>query len=217
MKSYQHLLNAMAGLCAALIGVRLILPAILEIPGFISLLTDETIPQPWEIFKFYLSSGMPIMELSLLAGGILCLLWFVKRRSGAFVQWASLLAAIGYLFLPFTILINGGGPLLALFFRPPPHLSGPVAPVRGGLEKISQDRRGPGRSTHGPSLSLFPRIPALESDSSRKMISHRFPLWLSAQPGAPLELFFPGTCLQTAGATADHRPIPDERTAPPDF
>lgn len=59
MKSYQHLLNAMVGLCAALIGVRLILPAILEIPGFISLLTDETIPQPWEIFKFYLSSACP--------------------------------------------------------------------------------------------------------------------------------------------------------------
>ena len=89
MKSYQHLLNAMVGLCAALIGVRLILPAILEIPGFISLLTDETIPQPWEIFKFYLSSGMPLMELSLLAGGILCLLWFAKRRSGAFVQSAA--------------------------------------------------------------------------------------------------------------------------------
>ena len=203
MKSYQHLLNAMAGLCAALIGVRLILPAILEIPGFISLLTDETIPQPWEIFKFYLSSGMPLMVRK------------AKER-----RLCSVGIAPGGHWIPVFAIHNSDQrrrSTAGAFFRPPPHLSGPVAPVRGGLEKISQDRRGPGRSTHGPSLPLFPRIPALESDSSRKMIPHRFPLWLSAQPGAPLELFFPGTCLQTAGATADHRPIPDERTAPPDF
>lgn len=164
MKSYQHLLNAMVGLCAALIGVRLILPAILEIPGFISLLTDETIPQPWEIFKFYLSSGMPLMELSLLAGGILCLLWFAKRRSGAFVQWAALLAAIGYLFLPFTILINGGGPLLALSSAR--HLIYPALLLLCGVVWKKYLKTGEGRAAQ-PTGLRFPFF-------------HEFRLWSQA-------------------------------------
>lgn len=115
MRKYQHLFNVILGGYLLWMSVRMVIPAILEIQGWILLFSDQAIDNPYEIVEVYLRSGAPIMIFILLLAGCLGIPSFIQCRNGMFIKGIAILSAVGYSYPVVMMLLSHGSIIQVLW------------------------------------------------------------------------------------------------------